>query len=295
MEDSQALNRRTGRLWRFLQFPVTRIVLSTVALLAVTLVLQVGMRRLGIRSHSAAGLAGAALLVVAVLATYSACVRFLEQRTVVELGRARAASELLAGFVIGVLLFAFVMALLMSMGVATVTGDNGSAALPYALAASVLAAVGEETLFRGVLFRIIEQSLGSWIALAVTAALFGALHAFNHGATVTSSIAIALEAGVLLAAVYMYSRRLWMPIGLHVGWNFTEGGVFGASVSGGQAHGVLASHFVGPATLTGGEFGPEASVVAVLACFALGLTFLVLAVRRGHLVLPHRGAARERP
>ncbi len=96
---------------------------------------------------------------------------------------------------------------------------------------------------RGVLFRIVEESLGSWIALALSAALFGALHAFNPGATLTSSIAIALEAGVLLAAVFMVTRRLWMVIGLHTAWNFTEGGVFGASVSGGDAHGMLASQF----------------------------------------------------
>jgi len=291
VHDPQALNRRAGRTWRFLQFPLTRIVLSAVALIGVQLLLGAGLRGLGIRPHSGAGLAAAALVVVAVLATYGACVRLLEQRAVVELGRPRA-SALLAGFAIGVLLFAFVMALLMSMGVASVTGDAGGAALPYALAAALLAAVGEETLFRGVLFRIIERSLGSGIALAFTAALFGALHAFNRGATVTSSLAIALEAGVLLAAAYMYSRRLWMPIGLHAGWNFTEGGLFGASVSGGQAHGVLASHFAGPMGLTGGAFGPEASGVAVLVCLALGVTFIVLAARRGHLVAPYWDAPR---
>src|SRR6185312_7262132 len=85
VQDPKAMNRRTGRGWRCLQSAVTRIVLSAGALLAVTLLLQAALHRLGIRPHSAAGLAGAALLVVAVLATYGGCVRFLEQRTVVEL------------------------------------------------------------------------------------------------------------------------------------------------------------------------------------------------------------------
>lgn len=91
-------------------------------------------------------------------------------------------------------------------------------------------------------------------------------------------------AGVLLGAAYMYSRRLWMPIGVHAGWNFTEGGIFGASVSGGQAHGLLVSHFQGPEVLTGARFGPEASLVAVAACLMVAVAFLVLAIRRGQLV-----------
>jgi hypothetical protein len=112
------------------------------------------------------------------------------------------------------------------------------------------------------------------------------LHAFNPGATLTSSIAIALEAGVLLAAVFMVTRRLWMVIGLHTAWNFTEGGIFGASVSGGDAHGMLASRFHGPDALTGGAFGPEASIVAVLICLAAGILFLWIARRRRHFVRP---------
>ena len=92
--------------------------------------------------------------------------------------------------------------------------------------------------------------------------------------------------GVLLAAVFMLTRRLWMVIGVHTAWNFAEGGIFGASVSGGEAHGILASHFHGPDVLTGGAFGPEASIVAVLICFGTGAAFLWLASKRGHFVRP---------
>jgi CAAX protease family protein len=185
-----------------------------------------------------------------------------------------------------------VLLILVLVGVASVRRDGGLQALSYPFAAALVAAVGEETLMRGVLFRIVERSLGSWIALALSAALFGALHGFNAGATVLSSIAIALEAGVLLAAAYMCSRRLWLPIGVHTGWNFTEGGVFGASVSGGQEHGMLASVFRGPDLLTGGAFGPEASLVAVVVCLALGVAFIVLAVRRGRVLAPYWRARR---
>ncbi len=139
---------------------------------------------------------------------------------------------------------------------------------------------------RAIVFRIVEESLGTWTALALSASLFGFLHAFNPGATATSTAAIALEAGILLAAAFLFTRRLWMAIGLHAGWNFTEGGLFGASVSGGAAHGLLRSRFSGAPLLSGGAFGPEASIVAVLVCLTAGILLLARARRRGHFVQP---------
>jgi len=172
------------------------------------------------------------------------------------------------------------------IGVYSVVAVFGVAALLAPLLGALIAAFIEELVFRGVLFRILEESLGSWLALGLSALVFGVLHAFNHGATWVSTLAIALEAGVLLAAVYMFSRRLWTCIGLHCAWNFAEGGVFGAQVSGSKASGLLASRFRGPDILTGGDFGPEASVVAVLICLAAGVAFVQLARRRGYVVRP---------
>ncbi len=269
-------------MWAFLQFPLTRIVIAIVALALVIGIIQTAVKGAGIAPHSLPGVIGALLIVVATLATYAGFVRVIERRPVTELGRAGAPIELGSGFVLGVALFSLTMLVLWSLGQVDVVADGGWRALGYPLLDAVIAAVVEEVLMRGVLFRIVEESLGSWIALAFSAALFGALHAFNPGATATSSIAIALEAGVLLAAVFMLTRRLWMVIGLHTAWNFTEGGVFGASVSGGEAHGAFVSQFHGPAVLTGGAFGPEASIVAVVVCLTAGLVVLALARKRGH-------------
>jgi CAAX protease family protein len=288
------VNRRPGRLWQFLQFPVTRIVIAAGAVVAVAALVEIAARAMGLRSQSVPGLLVALLLVAATLATYYVYVRVIERRAVVELGTPHALAAVGAGFLVGGLLFGATMLALVCAGIGSVTRDGGLAALLYPLVAALVAAVSEEVLIRGVFFRILEERLGSWLSLALTAALFGGLHAFNTGATVTSSVAVALEAGVLLAAVYMYSRRLWMPIGLHAGWNFTEGGIFGASVSGHDGHGMLASRFHGPDLLTGGEFGPEASVVAVAVCVALGAVFVMLAVRRGHVVPPQWRRNRDR-
>ena len=280
-----SMNRRPGWVWALLQFPLTRIVLFAVLLIA-GIVFGQSPQLLGIPRHSAAAAIYSLLVVALSVGLYCVLVRRIEFREVTEFAGTHRARDFGAGILTGTLLFTATMTLLILLGAANVSVSGNGSAPAYAFVGALVAAVMEELLLRGVLFRIVEESLGSWIALALSALVFGVLHALNPGATLASTMAIALEAGVLLAAVYMYTRTLWMPIGLHLGWNFTEGGVFGASVSGGQARGWLASHLQGSDLLTGGAFGPEASLVAVLLCLAAGLAFLVFAVRRGNVVAP---------
>ena len=168
--------------------------------------------------------------------------------------------------------------------------------MPGLLAAFATAAVGavrEELLFRGFLFRVIQSIGGTWIGVAVSAIVFGALHLLNPHATVMSALAIAIEAGILLAVAYTASRHLWLPIGIHIGWNFTEGSIFGVAVSGRHAlpslfHGTL----TGPPLATGGSFGLEASVFAVLVCCVASVFLIIYALRTGRIVpfLPLRRA-----
>ena len=142
-------------------------------------------------------------------------------------------------------------------------------------------------MLRGLFFRIIENWLGSWVALALSAALFGALHLGNPNATLVAGGAIAIEAGVMLAAIYMVTRRLWAAIGLHAAWNFTQGGVFGIPVSGFDVQGLLVPRITGSELLTGGDFGAEASLPAMLICTAFGIVLLVIAARRGQVIQPY--------
>jgi uncharacterized protein len=287
VDTTPALPVRPGTGRRLLQNPLIRILIGGSALVAVRVLPEEAAHAAGLRPHTPAALIEALLLVVAVLATYYAYVRAIERRPVSELARAGALTETVCGALLGAALFSLVMLTLLLLAVAQLGRGASTAPVLYAFAAAVLAGVWEESLFRGVLFRIVEERFGSWIALGFSAALFGGLHGFNPGATLVSDLAIALEAGVLLGAAYMYSRRLWLPIGLHIGWNFTEGGIFGASVSGGHAHGLLTTALEGPDLLTGGSFGPEASLIAVLLCCALGALLCFLAAGRGRL-LPMR-------
>ena len=225
---------------------------------------------------------GLFLVSLALVGSYLAGVRWIERRQPSELLARAGFAEFAAGLALGLALFTTLMLLLWMFGVYHPSGWGSVAPLAGGLWTAFLAAILEEIVFRGFLFRLSAKLLGTWGALALTSVLFGAAHAFNHGATVGSSIAIALEAGVLLGAAYAMTQRLWLPIGLHLGWNFTEGSIFGMSVSGGTTKasliiGTLRGHDL----LTGRAFGPEASIVAVAICLATSVLLLWRTVRFG--------------
>ena len=226
---------------------------------------------------------GAATLALLILATYIAASKWIERRRPSELEARRLLPEIAGGFFGGFALFVSVIGILWAAGVYHPAGRGTVTGLTTGFAQAVTAGIVEETLFRGLLFRLSSKLLGTWGALLFTSALFGAAHAFNPGATISSSLAIALEAGVLLGAAYAATQRLWLPIGLHIGWNFTEGSVFSMSISGmAKSAGLFQGSLSGPRLLTGGQFGPEASIVAVIICLAAALYFIrrTVALRR---------------
>jgi membrane protease YdiL (CAAX protease family) len=101
----------------------------------------------------------------------------------------------------------------------------------------------------------------------------------------------------LLGGAYMLTRNLWMAIGLHAAWNFTQGAIFGIPVSGNPAQGLVTSELAGPAILSGGGFGLEASAIALATATAAGIWLVWLAARHGRLVQPwwvRRRAVSER-
>ena len=201
-------------------------------------------------------------------------------------GGGAALRELLAGLAMGALLMGAVIAVLALLGSYHVVDVGWSTGILVGLQAGIVAGFTEEILVRGVMLRLIEGWLGTWWALAITAMFFGAAHLGNPQATVFGAVAIALEAGILLGACYLLTRRLWLAIGLHAAWNFVQGGIFGSDISGtGSGRGLIEARFTGPDLLTGGAMGIEASVVAVIVCMAAGVAML-LAVRRRGLVVP---------
>lgn len=269
-----------------LAFPLVRLVLIVLvfAVLATPIVLA-GGRSHGIWVSIAVNWALVAALLIAML---------LVERLTTGKGPAaigfsprRALPDLVVGVVFGAALFSLVVGELAFAGFYRVVAAHVSWSLGLAVLLLVAGAALEEMLFRGVIFRLIQEWAGTWIALAVSAVLFGLAHAANPGATWVSSIAIAIEAGILLGAAFVVTRDLWLPIGLHFAWNFAEGPLYGSQVSGHVfLKSALDARVAGPAIFTGGSFGPEAGLFAIVTCLIAGLALLAYAASRSLIVPP---------
>lgn len=187
----------------------------------------------------------------------------------------------------GLAIFSVVVAVAAVFGVYRVFGwGTLEGWVPFLMAGGVFAGFVEEVIFRGIIFRWIEEFAGSWAALAVSSLLFGLAHWANPGATPFSSLAIAIEAGILLGGAYMLTRSLWLAIGIHAGWNLTQGLLFDVSVSGVEVDGLVEAGMKGPDLLTGGAFGLEASVIALVVATAAGMWLVLQAKKEGNLIAP---------
>jgi membrane protease YdiL (CAAX protease family) len=285
MDERQANSSRRG-WWRF---PLVALVIAlaafaasmTVVLVLAKLVLPQGLAPLDYQI--AVGLAGAAVA----FALGKVLVPRLAESGRDDLPLAGAARWLLVGILAAAVLMSVVVALVALLGGYRIAGWGEMRSwAELLLLAGVQAAVVEEVVFRGVIFRFLEDFAGSWLAMAATSALFGLAHLGNANATAFSALAIAVEAGVLLSAAYMYTRSLWLPIGLHFGWNVTEGFIWDVPVSGGQVDGVVDAHAQGPALISGGAFGVEASVVALVVAGGVGAWLAWRAAKAGEAVRP---------
>ncbi|GAA3456189.1 type II CAAX endopeptidase family protein [Dactylosporangium matsuzakiense] len=235
--------------------------------------------------NAATALAAGVLTALLGLWVYRRIVAALERRPVTEVAPAALAPQVLRFTGAGIALFTLTIGVIALFGGYEIRGWGSGWAMLATLGTMIGAAAAEELLFRGALFRLVEQWQGTWAALGVSGVLFGALHLFNPQATLWGALAIAAEAGLMLGAAYTATRSLWVPIGLHLGWNFAESGLFGTVVSGTTGtHGLLRGAAIGSDLISGGPFGPEGSLIAILAGAAVTAVFLRRAYRTGRLV-----------
>jgi membrane protease YdiL (CAAX protease family) len=277
----------TTTRWRAVLFPVGRIVLATLLVGGAVYAAELAVKAL----EGALSLGGAApalyylaYLLVGVLVAffvYRAYVRLVEKRALTELSGTGAPKELGAGMLVGFALVAAIIGVLWLLGYYRVAGAGVWTAIFAVLANDGAGAFVEEVLFRGVLFRISEEKLGTWIALAISASLFALLHLTSPHATATSVVVVGLEGGVLPSAAYVLTRRLWLAIGIHFAWDFSQNYVFG--LTGG---GLLRGDLSGPALLSGGSNGLEGSILALGLCLAVSASLLAKATQKGNLMRP---------
>jgi uncharacterized protein len=272
-----------SRLARFASSSIVRILLGIIAV-AVPVILTLWLLHLALDKSLRVmwpQLLAAALCV----ASYRFYVTRIEKRPVSELSSAGAWRELGQGVLGVTALLAATMGILFLARIYLVTGTNSWTVMIIPSAELVLVAFVEELIFRGVMFRIIEKSLGSWIALALTSFIFALSHLPGEGVTMLA-LAVTAMAGVMLGAAYMATGRLWLAIGIHFGWNYALGTIFSVAVSGHQSNGLLQGRLVGPDWLTGGIYGLEASVAGLAVVSIASAWLIALARKRGRFVLP---------
>ena len=258
-------------------FPLVRIILAIlfvgIGLVVTQLIINL-LSQIIPADNPVAGIIFTILAVLAIYYSYYFYVRLIEKRPITELSGPGAPNELGLGLLVGLGLFSIIIAILWALGYYRVTGMNSWLVLIPAIVANVPSGFIQEIIFRGVIFRITRESLGMWWALGISSILFGLIHILSATATLQSVVAITLEAGVLLGAAYMLTKRLWLPIGIHVAWDLANDGIFGVGSSGATGEtirGLFQAKLTGPDLLSGGAAGVEASVISVIVILAASI------------------------
>lgn len=195
---------------------------------------------------------------------------------------ARAWVDLAGGIVIGGLVMGGIFGVEWALGSLHVSGvrlpDLGFVTwLPML----VLSALGEEFLFRSLMLSgLVVITRQRWLAVLVMAAFFGLAHAGNPNASPLSVLGNALGA-LMYGVAFLGSGHIWLPVGLHLSWNFFQGPMLGFPVSGFDMGGLVQQGAAGSPLITGGSYGPEAGLVGMAFRFvAVGLLAGWLAFRR---------------
>ena len=134
----------------------------------------------------------------------------------------------------------------------------------FYLGGFVLVGWNEELLFRGYRLQNLADGLNLVWAVILSSLWFGIAHLVNPNSESKIFVAVGIFlAGIFLAYGYISTKQLWLPMGLHLGWNLFEGVGFGFPVSGLDIYHLTRITVSGPEVWTGGAFGPEAGLVVI--------------------------------
>ena len=279
-----------GTAQRILQFPLTRSVVAALFVAAAVLAHNVFTINVLERISQPAfsyllDLETIAVFVLLLLA-YRMYTRLIERREAHEISLRGSLHETFAGFAIGGGIVVIMVLLMTVLTYYTVDSTDSLELLLHAFFMFGIGALLQEMVFRGILFRNIEELLGSWAALVVVAVVFGLVHLGNTNATIWTSLAI-MGGDLALTGAYMLTRRIWLVWGIHFGWNFFQDGVFGMPNSGvTNLKSWIKPAIDGPEWITGGSFGIEASYIAILMSIIVGVILIRRAVRDNQSITP---------
>lgn len=227
-----------------------------------------------------------ALSIILICLSYRLYCKLLENREAGELSAGFSAMEFFVGAFIGAFLIAVMVGILSLTGMYKIASIAQWGIIISAVLVFFTGAFYQEVIFRLVLFKTLEENLGTWITIALVSLIFSAAHLFNANVTIGSAISMVLS-DVLLCGAFVLTRRIWLVWGIHATWNFMQDGIFGLPNSGVDSlPSWIAPSVSGSVFLTGGSYGLEASVPSLVLNLMLGALFLLVAVKYGQIVLP---------
>lgn len=270
--------------------PVTKMILALLVFMAVVIIgQQIASKLLALTplDKDYRNLLKGLFVSTSCILTYIVFFKKYEKRNVTEFASKRLAKNLIIGILVGFTLQSLTILVIYLNGSYSVVAVNPVSFILIPFAIMFTVAIIEEILVRGIIFRILEEKLGSYISLTFSSVLFGVFHLANPNGTLISVICI-ITAGSLFGAAFIYSRSLWLPIAIHFAWNFTQSGIFGAITSGNEkTNSLLESKIQGPEYITGGEFGPEGSIQAIIFCVIGTILFLILIHKENKIIKPY--------
>lgn len=274
---------------KILNFPITKIILGLLLCVAVFILAQQLVGKIldvTTINKDFRNLIKGIIASSIVILTYKLFYRKYENRKIGEFSGKGILKNILLGILIGTTLQGLTILVIYFGGDFRIISVNSFSSIitPFAIAFSV--AIFEETLLRGIIFRIVEEKLGSYISLLISAIIFGSVHLINPDSSVISSICIGIV-GFMFGASYIYSRSLWLPIAIHFSWNFVQSGIFGAITSGNEkTSSLFNTHISGAELITGGAFGPEGTLQAILFWLLISIIFMVLIIKQKKTIKP---------
>ena len=277
---------------KVLNFTLVKILIGFIFCAGIVVFAQIGLSKLlavtGMEKEEKMLFTGIVVASLSIV-TYTWLFRFYEKRRITELSVKGIGKNLSLGICMGIALQSLtILVIYLNKGFTVISVNSMLFMLP-SLAMAFTSAIFEEILFRGIIFRITEEKLGSYWALIISAAIFGAMHLANPHSSILAALGLAIQAGLLLAAAYIFSRNLWFPIAIHFAWNFTQSGIFGVSTSGNNmGTSLLTTKIEGAEWFTGGQFGPEASIQATVFCLIATIVLMLFNHKQRRIIKPYR-------
>jgi membrane protease YdiL (CAAX protease family) len=283
-------NQQQNKIFqKILHFPLTKIIISLIVILFVyNNLIKFGVFKTDLLEKQTVKLIATIIATFFAVLTYIYLFKFYEKRSVTEFGQKNIFKNLILGFVLGFVLQSLTILVIYLKGGYSIISINPISFIIPPLTMAIASSIIEEIIFRGILFRIIEEKLGTYISLIISALIFGLIHISNPNSSLMAGLGLSIQAGLLLGLAYVLTRNLWFPIMIHFAWNFTQSAIYGASVSGSKmSKTLITSEITGNELFTGGQFGPEGSIQATIFCLIATIVMLYLSRKKGRILKPY--------